>query len=102
METNSPVSYATSLRSVPWISAAIPSRERRRGSREDAVTILSLIFALSGDLTMSRRYRNVGKNGENQMETIKMKMCFTSAIGTNFVRARSSFLLSNERTTGKR
>jgi len=35
---------------VPWISIAIPTRERRRASREDAVTILSLIFALSGDL----------------------------------------------------
>ena len=44
----------------------MPSRERRRASREDAVTILSLIFAISGDLTMSRHYHKIGENGEKQ------------------------------------
>ena len=32
----------------------MPTKERRRASREDADTILSLIFALSGDLHKSQ------------------------------------------------
>jgi hypothetical protein len=40
---------------VPWISIAIPTRERRSASRDDAVTILSLIFAVSGDLTRNHK-----------------------------------------------
>jgi hypothetical protein len=68
---------------VPWISAAIPLKERRRASREDAVTILSLIFAPSGDLTVSRRHRNVGERMEKTKKKSKERDGFWKAKNKN-------------------
>ena len=45
-----PLSCATSLKSVPWISAAIPTRERRSASLDDANNIFCFTFESSGDL----------------------------------------------------
>lgn len=45
-----PLSYAISLKSVPWISAAMPTRERRSASFDDANNIFCFTLESSGDL----------------------------------------------------
>ena len=46
----SPASWATSLKSVPWISTAMPTRALLIASLDEAKIIFCLIFAESGDL----------------------------------------------------
>ena len=52
-----PLSCATSLKSVPWISAAMPTSERRSASLDDANSIFCFTFESSGDLIGADRTR---------------------------------------------
>ena len=47
---NAPLSYAISLKSVPWTSDATPTRARRRASFDDANNIFCFTLESSGDL----------------------------------------------------
>ncbi len=66
-----PLSCATSLKSVPWISAAMPTSERRSASLEDANNIFCFTFESSGDLINAiacaqTHARRVDKTGSRQ------------------------------------
>ena len=50
-----PDSWETSLRSVAWISVAMPTRLRRSASLEEANSIFCLILAVSGALVGRER-----------------------------------------------
>ena len=56
-----PLSCATSLKSVPWISAAMPTSERRSASLDDANSIFCFTFESSGDLIGADRTRARGR-----------------------------------------
>ena len=56
-EGDVPLSCATSLKSVPWISAAMPTSERRSASLDDANSIFCFTFESSGDLIAADRMR---------------------------------------------
>lgn len=73
---HAPLSYATSERSVPWMSVPTPTSDLLSASFDDAYTIFCLILALSGALRRMKQRSSPRQHGASDRLAVGAARCF--------------------------